>query len=1146
MDTHRPARTGARLVMVAVAATVCYTVIASPAGATPGRLDPALGERFAQAATTEFWVELQADADLGAIEQVDDPDERAADVVDELVMTAQESQTGVIDVIDDAGAPHEAFWITNVVKVVGTAELAAELAARPDVAAVTVAPEITIPQPTAGPGTQAAGWNIEAVGAPRVWSELGVRGEGIVVANIDGGAQWDHPALINSYRGNVDGAIDHGYSWFDGYGACAVPDATCVDDHGTHTVGTMVGDDGAGNAIGVAPGARWIAARACRGRSCDSGALIAAAQWMLAPTDLDGANPRPELRPDVVSNSWGTHSGWAAFNDIVDAWVAAGIFPVFSIGNDGPRCERTSAPGSYANAYAVGATDSAGLVADFSSRGPGPFGDGKPDIAAPGQSVRSAATGSRYASFSGTSMAAPHVAGAVALIWSRSPVVRGNVAATKVLLDDAAVDVDDTRCGGTLERNNAAGEGRLDAYAAAVPAPPGPVGRLEGWLIDEETSARVPGVSVQVMSSGYLQHVTTGADGAFGFNVFPGRARLIASAFGYEPRTVDFTVGEGETVVAVPVLTTRARFMISGRIMEGSHASVGATVTVADTPISAVTDAHGRYWIHGVPTGSYQLVVRPVGGCFAPEGRPLTVDGDEVLDLTLAQLRDLFGYRCDVVPAQYVEASDPLALLGDDAVATVALPFAFPFYGATYGEVHVSTNGHVSFADRSVEGANTFIPSSGVPNAAIYAFWDDLSVAPATAYTQVLGQAPDRRFVIEWRDVRIESSGQRIDVEAILHERGRVLIQYRGLGADRIPVRGARATIGIESADGLDGLLYSYNAPSLVDSTAIVFSAGRPPGAPIIGAATGGDGAATVAFAPPDSDGGATITAYTVSASPGGMIATGPASPITVTGLTNGTPYTFTVRATNADGVGPTSAPSNAVTPSGDALAVADVVVDESADAAAFTVTRTGTLMGAATVQYATADGTAVATNDYTATAGDLTLPTGTTTATVTVPIVGDESVEGDESFEVRLSSATGATIGRGTGMATIVDDDTTLSIDDVSVVEGHRGRTLATFGITRTGVTTVASSVLWASGDGTATAPSDYVPVAPTMLTFQPGQTVATVTVRVRGDRRVEPDETFTVELSSPVGTTLTDGSATGTIVSDDGTELGGGSRGR
>ena len=200
-------------------------------------------------------------------------------------------------------------------------------------------------------------------------------------------------------------------------------------------MGTMVGDDGdpGPNQIGVAPHAKWIASKGCATNSCDTAALLASGQWMLAPTNTSGQNPDPNMRPDIVNNSWGNNNGGDTFYQaIVQSWVSSGIFPAFSNGNAGPGCGTVGSPGSYAESYGVGAYDINNVIASFSSRGPSPLGGIiKPNISGPGVNVRSSFNNGSYTALNGTSMAAPHLSGAVALIWSAAPGFRRNIAATE-------------------------------------------------------------------------------------------------------------------------------------------------------------------------------------------------------------------------------------------------------------------------------------------------------------------------------------------------------------------------------------------------------------------------------------------------------------------------------------------------------------------------------------------------------------------------------------------------------------------------------------------------------------------------------------------------------------------------------------------
>ena len=220
-------------------------------------------------------------------------------------------------------------------------------------------------------------------------------------------------------------------------------------------------------------------------------------------------------------------------------------------------------------------------------------------------------------------------------------------------------------------------------------------------------------------------------------------------------------------------------------------------------------------------------------------------------------------------------------------------------------------------------------------------------------------------------------------------------------------------------------------------------------------------------------------------------------------------------------------------------LAISDVSVtegDTGTATATFTVTRSGDTSGSASVDYATADGTAVAGGDYDAASGTVTFAAGETTKTVDVSVNGDTAVEPDESFTVDLSAATGATISDAQGVGTITNDDIvpSLAVSDATTGEGDSGTLNASFTVTRSGNTTVASSVNYATADGTALAGSDYESRSDT-LTFAAGETTKTVNVPVTGDTAVEGDETFTVNLSAASGATITDAQGVGTITNDD-----------
>jgi subtilisin family serine protease len=415
---------------------------------------------------TPFFLVFEEQPDLSAAHAMNNKAARGRFVGQSLVDTAQRSQAGVRGYLTGHKVSFTPFWVENKIHILeGTLDLARDLARRPDVAAIVAEEIFTVPEPDgkSGPTTTTVQWNIAKIRANQAWSIT--KGAGVVVANIDTGVQYNHPALVAQYRGNTGSTFTHTGNWFDATGT--YPAAPADDNgHGTHTMGIMVGDDLKGNQIGVAPQAQWIACRACSGSSgCFASALTACAQWIMDPY----GNGSFSGQPDVVNNSWSGGSGDTWFQSYIQNWRAAGIFPAFSTGNTGPSCNTAASPGDDPASVAAGATDGSDVVASFSSRGPSKLGPIKPDLTAPGVSVRSSVPGNGFGTYSGTSQAAPHIAGTVALVWAAAPAYNGNIAATLQLLRDKAVRITTLEnCGGTasLVPNDTYGYGRIDALAS--------------------------------------------------------------------------------------------------------------------------------------------------------------------------------------------------------------------------------------------------------------------------------------------------------------------------------------------------------------------------------------------------------------------------------------------------------------------------------------------------------------------------------------------------------------------------------------------------------------------------------------------------------------------------------------------------------
>jgi bacillopeptidase F len=430
-------------------------------------------------------VHLEDEDPLAGLHLPSDRDARRHAVVARLRERAERSQRRATELLrqrlaSGLVARYRSYWIVNLLAVEGGLEAAVALALLPEVVAIEPNRTIQLTLPEVEAASQSApaiAWGVDKIDAERVWAEWGITGRGIVVANMDSGVDWTHPDLQRKYRGYNAGnpaASDHNYNWFDFTGT--YPDAPgprnissnyVAKAHGTHVMGTMVGSspDG-GTVVGVAPGAQWIAVKVFDdiGRATEAN-ILAGFQWLLAPTDLQGRNPDPSKAPDVVCNSWGDDAGSTTlYQDSVAMLRAAGIVTVFSAGNAGPDAGTIDAPASYTNTLAMGATASSDTIAAFSSRGPSPWGQIKPDVVAPGVAIVSTIPGGAYGTLSGTSMAAPHAAGTIALMLQADREVLGlptmTITTTERILRETALDL------GEPGPDNTYGYGRLDAYAA--------------------------------------------------------------------------------------------------------------------------------------------------------------------------------------------------------------------------------------------------------------------------------------------------------------------------------------------------------------------------------------------------------------------------------------------------------------------------------------------------------------------------------------------------------------------------------------------------------------------------------------------------------------------------------------------------------
>lgn len=446
-----------------------------------------------------FFVLLEQQAQTNLAKQLDGKAVKTKFVFEQLKETAKEQQKSVLAVLDQTNNGYQSFFVVNCIKTRGDLALVAVLAALPEVAKIvpnTQLQHVPLQPIKVDNSTKRGGvpeWGISKIQADKLWAK-GIKGEGVVVGGQDTGYEWEHPALKKQYKGWDGSLANHNYHWHDAIhgkihiihnsNPCGYDSAEPCDDHGhgTHTMGTMIGDDGNTNAIGVAPLAQWVACRDMDQGWGDVSTYLECFEWFLAPTDLNGENPNTDKAPHVINNSWACPasencdpSNFELLRMAVVNLRNAGVAVVVSAGNEGTQgCETVRYPAAiYGESFSIGASTATDEVANFSSRGNVTVDSSlriKPDVIAPGVGVRSSILNGGYGASNGTSMAGPHVAAAIALLISAAPDLAGEVDYLEELLEYSADPIfsADT-CGGIAGSeipNNSAGYGRINLWEA--------------------------------------------------------------------------------------------------------------------------------------------------------------------------------------------------------------------------------------------------------------------------------------------------------------------------------------------------------------------------------------------------------------------------------------------------------------------------------------------------------------------------------------------------------------------------------------------------------------------------------------------------------------------------------------------------------
>jgi subtilisin family serine protease len=576
-------------ILLLLALLPILTLAGTPA--QQAQVHPQVWEALQTGDEIQILLVLRQQADLRAATALPTKAAKGRYVYETLRSVAEATQPGLRAMLDARGAPYQPFYLVNAIHVRADLELVRALAARTDIERILPNPSVRgVHASLSGQGLpdsplpflddyapQGIEANLTRVNADDVWA-LGHRGQGIVVAGQDTGYDWEHPALKSQYRGWDGDLADHNYNWHDAIhqddpntptgNPCGFDSPVPCDDHGsshgTHTMGIIVGDDGAGHQIGMAPDARWLGCRNMEQGWGTPATYIECFEFFLAPYPLGGDplfDGEPSLAPHAVNNSWacppseGCDAGAIALmEDAVAALRQAGIVVVVSAGNYGSNdyegCGSVQYPPAiYAQSFSIGNFNHRDdQIWGSSSRGPVTYGGTtaiKPDLAAPGASINSSIRGGGYSTLTGTSMSAPHVAGAVALLLSAAPGHSGQVDVIEHLLTHSAEPVTTTQgCGGDGPSdvpNNTWGWGILDVLAAVRSSP---TGRLQGTVSDADSQAPIAGAQVTAeLGAGLVSPaLPTNLSGQYTLTLPAGTYDLTAQAEDYVSQTITHVV----------------------------------------------------------------------------------------------------------------------------------------------------------------------------------------------------------------------------------------------------------------------------------------------------------------------------------------------------------------------------------------------------------------------------------------------------------------------------------------------------------------------------------------------------------------------------------------------------------------------------
>ena len=771
---------------------------------------------------------------------------------------------------------YKAFWISNLFMVEAKPHIINELMSRLDVSEIDLDAFLELDRPEDVKdnvaGVESVEPGVKIINAHLLWAQ-GITGQGRIVMNIDTGVYPNHPALNHKWRGNH---VPSNQAWLDPGGGTTTPND--CDSHGSHTMGTMTGwSPTTGDTVGVAPDAEWIAAKTICSSPHTSNS-IAAFQWA---TDPDGNPLTISDMPDAISNSWydpdvSTECS-GIYKTTLDAVEAAGIAVVFSAGNSGPGASTITKPKNLSsnevNILCTAAIDGAlyiggstNPIASFSSRGPSTCGGTgslliKPEVSAPGVSVRSSGTSTGYSLKSGTSMAAPHVAGAVALLKQFAP----NLTGRQILeaLYNTAVDL------GTAGEDNTYGRGLIDVYAAFLS-----LGTADTTAPDPITDLSVGSATSNSLTLQWTVPYDSSMNGVRGYDIRYSTSPITDTTAFNNAMQLPFTAmpdtaGATETYLVESLnFATPYYFSIKSKDVwaNWSALSNSATGTTLAAPQISVAPDSIHHTLQSFEVIVDTITISNVSVNPSTLDFSVTLDNNtfpgtsisarllpkynELANNTEVSLKenpqeingisfdgsggpDLFGYKWkdsnEPNGPQYiwtditanpgaVAVTFPNGTLDDGYTNAIPLGFNMKFYGTEYSNVYLSTNGFLSFtALTNATYTNAQIPGASVPNNMVAMFWDDLDGRTQGTVHQL---QDGNKFYFQFTNWQKYNGTGSLTFQVVLYQNGKIVVYYNNMNADL-----TSATVGIENLAGNDGLQVVYNAAYVANNLALEFAA---------------------------------------------------------------------------------------------------------------------------------------------------------------------------------------------------------------------------------------------------------------------------------------------------------------------------------